>query len=96
MNPDILVGAVTIALGAFTMSAALFNWEWYYQRRRSLWLQSLLGRPGTRLFYGVLGMVLIVLGGAIAMGFVANRESSDRSAPEPKTNERFLIASGST
>lgn len=68
INPDLFVGAVAIAIGLFVMSAALFNWEWYYQLHKARWIESICGRSGARVFFGVLGLALIVLGAAIAMG----------------------------
>lgn len=73
---DLLVGCVSIGLGAFFLSAAVFNWDWYYQIRKLRWVESRWGRNRARAVNVVLGLLLIGLGCAIAMGFGPNRSSS--------------------
>ena len=77
INPDIFVGAITIALGLFTCSAAIFNWDWYYELQKARWLQALCGRNGARIFFGILGLGLIVLGSAIATGTFSGSSKGD-------------------
>ena len=75
IDADIFVGVVTIGLGIFLASVAIFNWEWYYQLRKARWVESLCGRAGARVFHVLLGLALIVLGAAIATGFGLNRST---------------------
>ncbi len=65
---DLLVGAVAIAVGLFLTTCAVTNWQWYYSVRTAQWLQRALGRTGARLFHALLGLGLIALGIAIALG----------------------------
>lgn len=80
INPDLFVGAVAIAIGLFVMSAALFNWEWYYQLHKARWIESICGRGGARVFFGVLGLALIVLGAAIATGMLSGKSERSKSS----------------
>lgn len=84
INPDIFVGSVTIGLGLFVISAAIFNWDWYYQLQKARWIQSLCGRNGARVFFGILGLGLIVLGAAIANGTFSRNSGDSSSRPEPE------------
>jgi hypothetical protein len=70
---DMLVGVVAMALGGFLTAVAAFNWDWYFQLPKARWLESWCGRRGVRILFGLVGVALIVLGCAIAMGFGLNR-----------------------
>ncbi len=81
MSPaDIFVGAVAACLGVWAIYSAMFNTEWCYQLRKAQWLESRLGRGGARIVFALLGLALIAMGAAIAMGFAPNSSSSQRSA----------------
>jgi hypothetical protein len=90
IHEDLFVGSVAIVIGAFALVAAVLNWDWYYQLDKARWLESWCGRSGMRVFYGLLGIVLIMLGSAIAMGFSLNQESpgSQHSRPAGKFRSR--------
>ncbi len=79
---DLLVGAVAIALGLITMSAAIFKWEGAYQLHKVRWIESLCGRRGARLFFVVLGLLLILLGGAVALGYGLNKSRTSGHVPK--------------
>ena len=51
-----------IALGCFSVLAALFNWDWYFQTSGALTFVNWFGRKGARFFYAFLGLGLIVCG----------------------------------
>lgn len=51
-----------IALGLFSVIAALFNFDWYFKTSGAMTFVSLLGRPGARIFYALLGLGLIACG----------------------------------
>lgn len=65
---DLLVGGVSILLGILAIGAALLNWSSSY----TLWVArnivDRLGRGYARVFYALLGVALIGLGVAIALG----------------------------
>ena len=69
LSRDMLVGFLTIVLGSVVVLAAIFNWQWYYELNKARWVESMCGRQGARVVFAVLGVALIVLGGAIAYGY---------------------------
>ena len=74
-HEELFVGAVSVALGAFILTSAAVNWAWLYTLRSSRWLEARWGRRGARLFHAMLGLGLIALGVAIALGFGPNKGS---------------------
>ena len=65
---DVFVGAVSCVLGGGAVAIAVFNWEWFYQLKKSQWLESRCGRIGARMTFASLGVFLIVLGITVASG----------------------------
>lgn len=59
---------VLILVGAFTLAASVFNWQWFISGRRARFFTEALGPEATRVIYGVLGVVLIVWGILRIMG----------------------------
>ncbi len=53
-----------IALGAFSIVAALFNFDWYFETSGATTFVRWLGRKGARVFYTLLGAGLIACGTA--------------------------------
>ena len=45
--------------GILALSAALFNWEWFFTARNTQFIVQNVGRTQARWFYGVLGMLLV-------------------------------------
>ena len=64
------MGWVLAACGAFAISGAVFDWEWFMNHRKAQFFVRLFGRTGTRIFYGILGAALVVLGVLIATGII--------------------------
>lgn len=71
MEPaDYFILAVFIALGLFSLIAALFNIDWYFKTAGAAMFVHKLGRGGARVFYALLGLALIACGLlGIAYGF---------------------------
>jgi hypothetical protein len=67
MNP---YGLIFVAAGGFTMTAAVCNWDWFMNARKARFMVALLTRNGARVFYGVLGLALFVLGFLAATGII--------------------------
>lgn len=65
-------GLFLIAAGAFSLLASIFDWNFFFNSRRARRLVSLMGRPAARLFYGVLGLVISIMGGLITMGLIGS------------------------
>lgn len=51
-----------IALGAFSLIASAFNFEWYFQTSGAMTFVNKFGRKGARIFYALLGAALIACG----------------------------------
>lgn len=50
------------AVGLFSVLAGVFNWDFFFNSRKArLWIR-LFGRGGARIFYILLGILIIVLG----------------------------------
>lgn len=64
-------------LGVFVASAAIFNWNHFYQLKKAQWVESWWGRRGARYFFALVGLSLIVLGSAIAIGKMPSRSRSE-------------------
>jgi hypothetical protein len=67
MNP---VGLISVTAGVFTLCGALFDWDWFMNHRKARLFVALLTRTGARVFYALLGSVLIVLGILLATGII--------------------------
>ncbi len=78
---DFFVGTVAIAVGLFAWLSAVFNWNWSYRLWKARWVESRFGRRGARIFYVILGAVMIALGVAIACGLGPNRSQAQRKIP---------------
>jgi small neutral amino acid transporter SnatA (MarC family) len=68
-HQDLLVGIVGIALGLFLLACAITNWRWYYSLYTANWLERRFGRGGARSIHALLGLGLVALGVAIALGY---------------------------
>lgn len=77
---DWFIGGIAILLGLLFVVAGSGNVEWYFQLRKINRLEERLGRRGARFTTIVLGLGLILLGGAIALG-ATPRFSSAKQPP---------------
>jgi len=59
-----------MATGLLALCGATFNSDWFLNRRKTRAFVSLLGRTGARIFYGLLGGTLLVLGYLISTGVI--------------------------
>ncbi|MBQ8224860.1 MAG: immunity 17 family protein [Bacteroides sp.] len=58
MNHYIIQGIFAVA-GVVALLAALLNWDWFFTSRNARLVVDNVGRRQARLFYGLLGLVLI-------------------------------------
>jgi len=56
--------------GLFSIAGAILDWEWFLTSRRAVMFVRLLGRTGARIFYALLGLFLVGLGGAGGLGCI--------------------------
>ena len=61
---------VFILAGLFSLAGAVFDWDWFMGSRRAGLIVRILSRTGARIFYGLLGLVLIGLGAAGFLGLI--------------------------
>ncbi len=57
--------ALIIFLGAFSLFCAVMNFDWFMESRRARIFVGMFGRDGARIFYGLLGLALMGLGGGL-------------------------------
>ncbi|MDE6091713.1 MAG: immunity 17 family protein [Ruminococcus sp.] len=57
-----LMVVIVILAGAFSLLASVKNWDWYFNNRRARPFVRIFGRTGARIFYGLLGIFIIVVG----------------------------------
>jgi hypothetical protein len=65
-----LIGLLLVAAGIFTICGGAFDWDFFMDSRKARFFVSLFGRTGARVFYCVLGLVIIVLGVLITLGIL--------------------------
>ncbi len=64
------MGLLLVLGGLFAIAGGLFDWEWFMTNRKAWVFVKLLGRNGARIFYCILGFVVVVLGVLITFGIV--------------------------
>jgi hypothetical protein len=58
-----------ILAGIFSIAGGIFNWDFFMNNSRARFFVDIFGRDGARLFYIVLGVVVILLSfGASTLG----------------------------
>jgi len=68
------MGWYLAAVGAFTICGVVFGWEWFMNHRHSQFFIRRFGKSGTRIVFGLLGALILVLGELIAMGLFQGSE----------------------
>ncbi|MCA9178252.1 MAG: immunity 17 family protein [Planctomycetales bacterium] len=67
MTPqDLFVATVAVGVALFLLGSAVLDWEWAYQLEKADKIASRWGRPAARIFYAVVGLVLLALAWTIA------------------------------
>ena len=67
MNP---AGLIIVAAGLFSICGAAFDWDFFINSRKARFFVSIFGRTGTRLFYGILGVVIVIVGALVTLGLL--------------------------
>ena len=71
MKPEWL--GILLALGGlFSICGALLNWDWFFNSRKAQLFVTMFGRNGARVFYALLGLVILVMGLGISFGFIVD------------------------
>ena len=69
MNP---VGLIFVAAGIFSICGAAFDWDWFINSRKARFVVATFGRTGARVFYGLLGILIVIMGLCITLGILKN------------------------
>ncbi|MEW6359350.1 MAG: immunity 17 family protein [Planctomycetota bacterium] len=69
MSPAVM-GLIICAAGVFSLLGGALDWEWFMTNRKARPLVAILGRTGARIFYGLLGIALAIVGGLLALGLI--------------------------
>ena len=67
MNP---VGLILVAAGIFSICGAAFDWDWFINSYKARIFVAIFGRTGARIFYGILGTAIVVIGALITFGIL--------------------------
>ncbi len=62
MKLNWILGGVFIFSGLFSLIASIKEWEFFFNAHKASWIENLIGRSGARIFYGILGIALIIVG----------------------------------
>ncbi|NCB39357.1 MAG: hypothetical protein EOM80_11375 [Erysipelotrichia bacterium] len=55
-------GAIAVVCGIFTVVCATQDFDFFMNNRKAKFFVNIFGRNGARVFYGILGAVMIILG----------------------------------
>ncbi|RIK81761.1 MAG: hypothetical protein DCC68_08040 [Planctomycetota bacterium] len=69
MNP---FGLIFVAVGIFSICGAVFDWDWFINSRKAQFFVAMFGRNGARIFYGILGAAIVILGTLLMFGVIKN------------------------
>ncbi|MEG1545770.1 MAG: immunity 17 family protein [Bacteroides sp.] len=59
MGAKYFVQVLFAVAGILSLLASAFNWNWFFTAQNTQLIVRNVGRPRARLFYGVLGLILI-------------------------------------
>lgn len=66
-------GLILMAAGVFSIAGAALDWDFFINSRKARLFVSLFGRNGARIFYGLLGTVITVIGLLITLGVIEGK-----------------------
>ena len=64
------VGLLITAVGLFSLSGAVFDWEWFMNNRKARPIVGIFGRSGARIFYALLGAAFVTAGMLMVLGVI--------------------------
>ncbi len=65
-----IFSVILIVAGLFSLGGAYYNWGWFMNHRKVRFFIKIMGRKGVRIFYGILGVGMILLGILGALGLI--------------------------
>ncbi len=65
-----IYGIFFVLVGLFSILGAIKNWNFFMNNRKAYIWVKLFGRNGARIFYGILGFVIAIIGLGISVGIL--------------------------
>mgnify|MGYP003482999740 FL=1 len=65
-----IYGIFFVLAGIFSILGAVKNWDFFMNNRKAYIWVKLFGRNGARIFYGILGFVIAIIGLGISVGIL--------------------------
>jgi hypothetical protein len=62
MNNETVVVIFCVIAGLFSLISSIVNWSWFFNNRRAQAMVKIFGYKGARIFYGILGVILLLIG----------------------------------
>lgn len=59
MGMHYLIQGIFVMVGLLAILASLFNWDWFFRSQNSQFIVQNVGRKRARLFYALLGLLMI-------------------------------------
>ena len=59
MSMHYLIQGIFAVVGLLAIGASIFNWDWFFQSQNTRFIVSNVGRKQARLFYALLGILMI-------------------------------------
>ena len=59
MGMHYLIQGIFVVVGLLAILASLFNWDWFFRSQNSQFIVQNVGRKQARLFYALLGLLMI-------------------------------------
>ena len=59
MGMHYLIQGIFVVMGLLAILASLFNWDWFFRSQNSQFIVQNVGRKQARLFYALLGLLMI-------------------------------------
>lgn len=57
-----IIQSIFVLVGAVSLLASIFNWEWFFNAQNSQFIVRSLGLNSARIFYAVIGLAMIGAG----------------------------------
>ena len=65
-----IYGIFFVLAGLISILGAVKNWDFFMNNRKAYIWVKLFGRNGARIFYGILGFVIAIIGLGISVGIL--------------------------
>jgi hypothetical protein len=59
-----------MGVGGFALAGSICDWDWFMNARKARFMVALLTRTGARIFYALLGLIILTLGTLATFGLI--------------------------